>query len=140
MARTARKKSDDVEEVKAKDFAGAVRTWRIDIKPALSLAGEHNQDAGTGYKHIKKNCHIQPQAAKLAFKLYGMEDAKRDDFLRCFTGLLAELNIPLQSSDLVDAMEGKTEESRPKPKLVTLPMGVPSDGSETDLADAAEGD
>lgn len=145
MARTARKpKDDDGGEVKTKDFALAIKLYRHDINPALSKVGEYNQEAATAYKAIKKSCHIQPQAAKLAFKLDGMEEAKRDDFLRCFTGLLTELNIPLQSNDLVDQMEDKDDAgkapsgpaavvSRPKPKLVT----IPSDGTETDLADAA---
>lgn len=132
MARrsTARQPADD-GVIPVKDFAGAVRTWRNDIKPALSNSGEAMQEASTGYKHIKKNCRIQPQAAKLAFRLDGMEEARRDDFLRCFTGLLRELNIPLEPVDLVDAMHGGGE--RPKPQLVP----VPSDGTETDLADAA---
>lgn len=139
MGRTARKKDDDVEEVKAKDFAGAVKAWRHDIKPNISKVGEHNQEVATAYKHIKKNCHIQPQAAKLVFKLDGMEDAHRDDWIRCFTGLCKELNISLNPVDLVDMAESDGEEQpRPKPTLVTLPMGVPSDGTETDLADAGE--
>ena len=129
MARAARKpKDDDGGEVKAKDFAGAVRTYRNDIKPAISKVGEHNQEASSGYKHIKKNCHIQPQAAKMAFKLDGMEEARRDDFLRCFTGLLKELGIPLESNDLVDQAQ------RPKPQLVTISVpNHPEDDS--DLAD-----
>lgn len=129
MGRTARKASDDSGIVATKDFAGAVRTWRNDIKPALSNSGEAMQEASTGYKHIKKNCHIQPQAAKLAFKLEGMEEAKRDDFLRCFTGLLKELNIPLQSDDLVDQAE------RPKPQLVTISPPPEHPADDSDLAD-----
>lgn len=134
--RTARKPPEDGGgAIPKKDFAGAVRTWRNDIKPALSSSGENLQEASTGYKHIKKNCHIQPQAAKLAFKLESMEDAKRDDFLRCFTGLLKELNIPLESNDLVDQAEGKGQPPAAKPRLVTVPK---SDGVDADLVDAAE--
>ena len=135
MARTARKEPDDTGEIKTKDFAGAVRLWRNDIKTAASESATQMQTIGEAYKTIKKGCNIQPQAAKLAFKLDGMEEAKRDDFLRCFTGLLAELGIPLQSNDLVDQAQGKDRYTRPKPSLVTVPL---SDGSETDLADAAE--
>lgn len=131
--RAARTRDDDGGEIAVKDFAGAVRLWRNDIKPAISKVGEHNQEAGNAYKAIKKGCHIQPAAAKLAFKLDGMEEAKRDDFLRCLTGLLKELNIPLESNDLVDRAEkGEAPAPRPKPKLVTVPTG-PADDS--DLGD-----
>lgn len=138
MARPKTKPDDDAGEIKAKDFETAVKLWRQDIKAALSEAATQNQTVGEAYKQIKKQCHIQPQAAKLAFKLDGMEEAKRDDFLRCFVGLLKELNIPLEPADLVDAMQADDGYARPKAdhlSLVTL-----SDGHETDLADAAEGE
>jgi hypothetical protein len=127
MARTARKEPEDFGEIKEKDFAGAVRTYRGDILPAQSKVSEHSQELSTAYKHIKKSLHIQSGAAKQAFKLSDMEDSKRDDWLRCFNGLLSELGIALVP-DLVDAM-GSTE--RPKPKLVTIPAAVEGD---TDLA------
>lgn len=138
MVRTARQpKDDDTGEIKTKDFALAVKLWRHDIKPALSKVGDANQEASTAYKTIKKQAHIQPQAAKLAFKLDGMEEAKRDDFLRCLTGLLQELNIPLEPRDMVDAMQAEDGYARPKPQLGLVTL---SDGDETDLADAAEPD
>lgn len=123
MARAATKPVS--HEVPQKDFAGAVRAYRQDVKPAISKVGEYSQEVSTAYKHIKKNCHIQPGAAKLAFKLDGMEEAKRDDFLRCFNGLCKELNI-VMPRDMVDIAEGKAAESivpeadRPKPKLVEV--------------------
>lgn len=133
MARAARKpKDDDGGVIEAKDFDLAIRLWRQDIKPAISKVGEHNQEASSAYKQIKKNCHIQPMAAKLAFKLADMEEAKRDDFLRCLSGLLRKLNIAIEPVDLVDIAEGKSE--KPKISLVT----VPSDGMESDLADIGE--
>ena len=131
--RKARAAEDKPEEIKKKDFAGAVRAYRQDILPAQAKVGEHAQEQSTAYKHIKKHCHIQPTAARQAFRLDGMDEAKRDDWIRGFLGLLRELKIPLESSDLVDMAEGKTAA---KPVLAT--MGIPSDGSETDLADAAE--
>lgn len=133
MARTARKEPDDTGEIKKMDFASAVRTYLADIKPAVSKVGEHNQEASSGYKHIKKMCHIQPGAAKLAFKLEEMEEAKRDDFLRGFVGLLNELHIPLQSADLVDQAEGKADKyARPKPAMSLVTLGA---GDDSDLAD-----
>lgn len=137
MARTARKEPDDTGEVKTKDFALAKKLFQQDIAPAVSKAGEAMQEASTGYKAIKKQAHIQPQAAKLAFKLAEMEEAKRDDFLRCLGGLLKEFGIELDPKDMVDQMQGGDGYARPKPQLVTIPT---SDGSETDLVDAAGDD
>lgn len=133
MAERRKAREDDDGEIKAKDFAGAVRAYRADIKPAISKVGEFAQEVSTAFKHIKKNCHIQPGAAKLAFKLDDMEEAKCDDFLRCFTGLLKELNIPLQSDDLVDRAE-RSAAPNPKP----MPPADPGDGTESDPGDTFE--
>ena len=136
MARAARKpKDDDTGEIKVKDFAQAVRLYRTDINKAVSDAATSMKDASDAYKVIKKHCNIQPGAAKLAFKLDKMEEAKRDDFLRCFTGLLKELNIAINPTDMVDMMQVDDGYARPKPHLGLVTL---SDGSETDLADAAE--
>src|SRR3546814_11987787 len=98
--------------------------------------GEFSQEVSTAYKHIKKHCHIQSGAAKLAFKLDGMEEAKRDDFLRSFNGLCKELNIHMPR-DLMDAAEGTPIESivpvseSQKPGLVVV-------GNDEELAPAEE--
>lgn len=141
MARP-KKYTEQVEEVHSPDFALAVRIYRHDIKPAQAKVGEYAQEQSTAYKAIKKRAYIQPQAAKIAFKLDDMEESKRDDFLRCFNGLLRELNI-FMPVDLVDAAEGKgsTGEgvvpsgSRPKPKLVTVPTGPEADDLLSSAAD-----
>jgi hypothetical protein len=132
--RSARPKEtdDDSGMIGEKDFAKAVQIYRQDILPAQSKVGEFAQEQSTAFKAIKKQCGIQPQAARTVFRLSDMEDAKRDDWIRCFIGLCNELKIPLQSNDLVDQAEAA---SRPKPVLATL---APSDGSETDLTDAAD--
>jgi hypothetical protein len=148
MARTARKpKEDAAEELKSMDFSQAVKLYRHDIKPAVSKVGEHSQEVSTAYKAIKKHCNIPPSVAKYAFKLAETEDAKRDVELRALNGLLKELGIGIIEADLVDKANGVDETAvipvaseRQRPKLVTLPMGVPSDGTETDLADAAGDD
>jgi hypothetical protein len=120
------------------DFDLAKRIYFGDIKPAQGKVGEHAQEMSTAYKEIKKAAHIQPQAAKLAFKLVEMEESKRDDFLRSFRGLLTVFNIFIPA-DLVDQAEGKTGESNvipigesAKPQLAT----IPSDDS--DLAGGGE--
>jgi hypothetical protein len=82
MARPKRKAADEVVEIQKPDFDLAKRIYFNDIKPAQSKVGEHAQEMSTAYKEIKKAAHIQPQAAKLAFKLVEMEESKRDDFLR----------------------------------------------------------
>lgn len=138
----ARPKKNDAPingEVAKPDFDLAVSIYRNDIKPAQSKVGEHAQEMSTAYKEIKKNAHIQPQAARLAFRLDAMEEAKRDDFLRSFKGLMAALNI-FMPVDLVDQAQGKGDVgesvvpigTRAAPKLATIPPAVPGD---TDLAD-----
>lgn len=131
--RTARApKDDDAGEIKMKDFALAKKLYLHDIKPAISKQGEFGQEASTAYKALKKQCHIQPGAARTAFKYFETEDSKADDWARGFVGLVNELCgrtvFSFHSNDLVDIAEGKTE-VRPKPKLVTLP-GPPDDDSD----------
>lgn len=142
MARTARKPKDDDEGgvIHAKDFDKAISLFKNDIKPAQAKVGEHAQEQSTAFKAIKKLCHIQPAAAKAAFKLFDMEDAKREDWLRAFNGLIEKLGIGIKP-DLVDQMQSgenkgpaPVQSNRPRPTLVTVPQ---SDGTETDLADAA---
>jgi hypothetical protein len=135
----ARKPKDDGDsgEVKVKDPALAKKLYMGDIKPAVTKAREYMQEAATGYKAIKRDANIQPQAAKLAFKLAEMEEAKRDDFLRCLGELLKQFNIAIVPSDLIDMMKGG-EDSYARPASVSGLVTVPSDGTETDLADAAE--
>lgn len=142
----ARPAEDQAEEIKTKDFDLAVKLYRGDIAPAVSRAAEAMQEASTAYKAIKKQAHLQPDAARKAFKLMeDTEDAKRDDWLRCFVGLVNELGgrtvLTFHSNDLFDLPDQQPKPdkyARPKPTLVTA--GPPSDGTETDLADAAEGD
>jgi hypothetical protein len=144
-----RKQQDQVEEVGTPDFGLAVRIYRNDIKPAQSKVGEFAQEQSEAYKAIKKRANIQPQAAKLAFKLDDMEESKRDDFLRCINGLLKALNIYMPV-DLVDAAEGKGEtgesvvpEAKPqrgRPKLVTIPTGPEADDLLNSAADDVKGE
>lgn len=150
MGRTARPKAEtQSHEVPQKDFDGAVRIYRHDIKPAKTKQGEFGQEQSTAFKAIKKGCHIQSGAAKEAFKIAEMEDAHRDDYLVCLNGMLKALKIEMPR-DLVTLADGEAGGpvipvgKRERPKLVTiagdpnLQMGVPSDGSEADLADAGE--
>ena len=104
MARGRKPKEKQVNgEVVKPDFDLAISLYRNDIRPAQSSVGEYAQEMSTAYKAIKKDAHVNPGAAKLAFKLDQMEDFKRDDFLRSLYGLMKHLNIGI-SADLVDAM------------------------------------
>lgn len=111
-------------EIPKPDFKLAVKYYREDIRPAQAKVGEYAQEQSTAYKAIKKTAHVNPGAAKLAFKLNDMEDAKRDDFLRSLYGLMAELKIGI-SADLVDQMSEDDAPrmpvtERPAPSLATV--------------------
>jgi hypothetical protein len=129
MARGAAKtKPIDGEEVKP-DADLAARLYQEDIRPAQSKVSEHSQEMSTAYKKIKKEGHIPSWAAKLAFKLKEMEEAKRDHGLRGLFALLDKFNM-MPRNDLVDAAQGKgTVGQRPKPNLVAVPKG-PADDSD----------
>lgn len=131
MARAAKKLDDDTDEVKVKDFDRAKELYYNDIKPAKSKAAEQMQEASTAYKAVKKECHIQPSAMKAAVKVIEMEDAKSEDWLRCFNGILRAHNIDPDPKDMVDMMHGDDGYARPRPTLVTVPE---SDGVDADLA------
>lgn len=91
-------------EQKQPDFEKAVRIFRQDIKPANEKSGEHAQTASTGYKAIKKDCHVNTRAAKFVFQLSGESEEKRNDVLRSVRGLLKAMNIGI-TDDLVSQAE-----------------------------------
>jgi hypothetical protein len=99
-----------VEEIKQPDFEKAVRIFRQDIKPANEKSGEHAQTASTGYKAIKKDCHVNTRAAKFVFQLAGESEEKRDDVLRSVRGLLKAMNIGI-TNDLVSQAENEDAEA-----------------------------
>lgn len=125
MAKAKLKDDDTGGEVQAKDFDHAKKLYFNDIKPAKSKAGEFMQEISTAYKAVKKLAGIQPSAMKAAMKIVEMEEAKRDDWLRCFNGILASHNVSANPDDMVDMAQ------RLKPQLVAVPV---SNGEETDLA------
>jgi hypothetical protein len=101
MPRPTKKPKDDVEELKTPDYKQALSIYRNDIKPATSKVGEYSQELSTAYKALKKQCRIPGWVAKLAFKLDGLENAKRDVELRALSGLLSAMGIGI-SRDLID--------------------------------------
>lgn len=126
MARQAKVKSEEVTEIAKPDYARVVKAYREDIRPAQAKIGELAQEQSTAFKFIKKTCHVEPGAAKLAFKLNEMEDTKRDDFLRSLYGLMGVLKIGI-SADLVDKAEGA-----PAPKMPVAPTKAPLELVTTD--------
>ncbi len=87
------------------DFEKAARLLKHDVKPAEEKVGEHAQVMSTAYKAIKKDCHVNPAAAKLAYKLSRQSEEKTDDYLRSLRGMLEALNVGI-TRDLVDEAEG----------------------------------
>ena len=106
--------ANNVVELKPKDYKRAVQIYDRDIKPAKSKQAEHQQEQSTAHKAIKNECNIQSGAAKAAFKLFEMEESKRDDWLRSFNGLLSERRI-FAPHDMVDMAEGKSRQESAVP-------------------------
>lgn len=142
MARAARKpKDDDSEVIHAKDPALAKKLYFQDIKPARSKASEFMQEVSTAKKAVKKQAHFQGYSFDVAARLHELEDAKKEDAIRGIVLLLNELEgrtvLSCHFEDMVDMMQADDGYARPKPQLGLVTL---SDGSETDLADAAEAD
>jgi hypothetical protein len=104
MAKTARKESEEVSEVKTPDFAKALRIIRNDVRPAEELSAAERGKLSGAWKAVEKDCHLNKPAAKLVAKLLEMSDETRDDFLRTQYGLMTEAGIGI-SRDLVDLAE-----------------------------------
>lgn len=121
----ARGEEQEAVEVTAPDFEKAVRIYRADIKPAVEKAGEHSQEASTGYKAIKE-LGVNTRAAKFVFKLAGESEEKRNDILRSLRGLMGAMQIGI-TDDLVSGAEGEDVSSPivpnaapERPKLATV--------------------
>lgn len=82
---------DQVDEVHAKDYEGVARTLKHDIVPANSAAASKQQEAGQGYKHIKKILKCRPDAARNGLRVHQMEDAMKEAFIEDFVGVFNEL-------------------------------------------------
>jgi hypothetical protein len=130
-------------EYKRPDAKGALKIYRDEIAPKNAHMATIKGDLSDPYKRIKDTCHFPRKVLDFLMTLDGMEDAKRDHFLLAFHSGLEELKLHLPS-DLVTMAQGEDGGSvipfgeRKRPQLATLQMGVPSDGSETDLADSGE--
>lgn len=129
----------DVVEIGAMDFDLALKILREDILPANSVGAEKMQEASTGYKAIKKQCHIQPGSIKDAVKVWKKEEAKRDDYLRGFceavNRLCGQTLVQFVSNDLVDrAISNVVPLGRVDGGLATLGGDEEFEATEEELA------
>lgn len=113
-------------EVPKKDFKTAIQKYFQELKKNASEIGDLAQEMSTTMKFIKKQLGLQPAAFRQACKVFEMEEAKRDDWLRTFNGTLREFGVNPAPSDMVDMMLDPDTRERPKPKLVTIPAKKPT--------------
>jgi len=132
-------------EYKRPDAAKAFEIFDKQIKPKQAKLSELKGDLSQPYDDIKEQANFPRKVLDFIISLEGLEDAKRDHFLLALSGGLAHRKLFLPR-DLVTIAQGEDGSSvipigsGRKPQLATLPMGIPSDGSETDLADAGDPD
>ena len=125
MAKKAVKEADEVEQIHKPDYERAIRVLTNDVHPQSEKNAKARGELSGAWKVIEDDCHVNKAAAKLYFKLTGMSDEKKDDFLRSLYGLMQTGNIGI-SADLVDRMEDGEAPTMPvaaataKPGLATL--------------------
>lgn len=126
------------------DAKAALKIYREEIAPKNAQIETISGDLSEPYKRIKDKCHFPRSVLDFLIRLDKMEDAKRDHWLLALHSGLGELRLHLPS-DLVTMAQGEDGGSvipfgeRSKARLATLPTSAPSDGTETDLADAGDG-
>jgi hypothetical protein len=103
MARTAKPESEEVVELVTPDFERAIKVMEHDVHPQQEHNAKSRGELAAAWKIIEDDCHCNKAAAKVYFKLTGMSDEKRDDFLRSLWGLMKTGNMGI-SADLVDRM------------------------------------
>lgn len=130
---------DSAGEYQRPDAKRAIKIYKDEIAPKNAHMATIRGDLSDPYKRIKDDCHFPRSVLDFLVKLDDMEEAKRDHWLLALNLGLTELGLHLPR-DLVTMAEGNDGtpvipiNARSRPKLAT----IPSDGTETDLADAAE--
>lgn len=115
MARTAKKKDDEVELIKTPDFKRAIKVITNDVEPQDERNAKARGEMSAAWKIVEDECHVNKAAAKDFRKIRNMSDELRDDYLRSLYGLMSEDGIGI-SSDLVDAMGDSDAPSMPVTK------------------------
>lgn len=81
-----------------------------DIKPATEKSAGARGDLSAAWKTAENDLYCNKGAAKLLYKLFGMSEETRDDFLRTFLPGLKEMNL-VPSADLAgDGMDDLVDE------------------------------
>lgn len=143
MATAAKMPETGGGEYKRPDAEAAFKIYEREIAPKKSVIAEKTGDLSDPYSRIKDQCNYPRRILDLVVYLAGLEDAKRDHMLLALSeGLkVKKLFMPRDLATMAQGNDGDgivASAPRAKPQLVA--MGIPSDGSETDLADAAGDD
>lgn len=149
MASAAKKEDGEgagiTGEYNRPDAEGAFKIYDNEIKAKNAHIQTIKGDLSDPHKRIKDDCHFPRKVLNFIVGLEDMEDAKRDHHMLALHEGLRVRGISLPD-DLVTRAEGKDGDNvipmgeRQKAQLATLQMGVESDGTETDLAEAGEAD
>lgn len=141
MVAAAKKDANtDGGQYKKPDAARAFEIYDKQIKPKKAQLDTIRGDLSDPYSLIKDQCNYPRKVLDFIVALEGEEDAKRDHMLLALSQGLALRKLYLPR-DLVTMASGTAgaeivpSGERPKPVLATI---MPSDGSETDLTDAAD--
>lgn len=152
MAAAAKQEPQNGGEYKRPDAAKAFDIYDKQIKPKLTKIDTARGELSQPWQDIKEHAHFPRPVMNFLISLENIEDeAKRDHYLLALSDGLRhrKLFLPrdlVTMSDGTDGAEIVQMADRKKPQLATLAgdpdleMGVPSDGEETDLAEAGEDD
>jgi hypothetical protein len=108
MARKAQVESEETQIIETPDFETAIKILANDVHPADEKSASARGNLSAAWKAIEDDCHVNKGAAKLYYKLSGMSEEKKDDFLRSLYGLMKTGGLGI-SADLVDRMESDGE-------------------------------
>ena len=103
MARKAKIESDEVLEIQTPDYERAIKVLTHDVHPQSEKNASARGELSAAWRIIEDECHVEKRAAKLYFKLTGMSDEAKDDFLRSLYGMMKTGGLGI-SADLVDRM------------------------------------
>lgn len=146
MAATAQQEPQNGGEYKRPDAAKAFDIYDKQIKPKLTKIDTARGELSQPWQDIKEHAHFPRPVMNFLISLENIEDeAKRDHYLLALSDGLQhrKLFLPRDLVTMADGNDGAEIVqlgNRKKPQLATLPLGVPSDGTESDLAEAGEGD
>lgn len=132
-------------EYKRPDAAKAFQIYDEQIKPKLVRIDTTRGELSQPWQDIKEHAHFPRPVMNFLISLENIEDeAKRDHYLLALSDGLRhrKLFLPRDLVTMADGEDGADivqMADRRKPRLATLPLN-PSDGTETDLAEAGEGD